>query len=122
MKTLLPCICLIFLALGMAFAHAPSGLDLAYDTNEHLLVVTIIHSVAKVNNHYVNKIEVTLNGDKIITQKIDSQSSPESQDVQYIIIDAEIGDEIGVTAHCNIIGIKSATLTVAEEAVPEEEE
>jgi desulfoferrodoxin (superoxide reductase-like protein) len=106
----------------MAYAHAPSSLELAYDIDEHLLFVKVMHSVAKVNNHYVNKIEVALNGDKIVTQRIDSQSSPESQDVQYVIVDAEIGDEISVTAHCNIIGIKSVTITVTGKDAPEEEE
>ena len=122
MKALFTCMCLICMMLSVAHAHAPSGLVLEYDVEEHLLTVMVMHSVAKINNHYINKIEVALNGDKIITQQIDSQSSPESQDVQYIIVDAEIGDEINVTAHCNIIGIKSAKLTVSGESVPEEEE
>lgn len=99
---------------GAAFGHAPKALDLAFDVETHLLRVNVSHTVRDAGKHYVNKITVELNGKKIIEQQFRSQEDKERQEAVFKIIDAKVGDEITVTAVCNISGRKEATLEVVK--------
>jgi desulfoferrodoxin (superoxide reductase-like protein) len=110
------------LTVASVSAHAPKRLDAEFDTETHLLTVTAYHAVKDAAKHYVEKIEVELNGKRIVEQKFKSQPDLEKQVVLYMIADARVDDEIKVVAHCNISGKKSYTIEVEEKVKPEEEE
>jgi hypothetical protein len=103
------------------FSHPPSGVTARFDTDEHLLTVTVMHSVKDAAKHYVDEIEVDLNGKQMIKQQFNRQTDMKVQEVVYTVIDARVGDKIKVTADCNISGKKSVEITV-EKKVEEEGE
>ena len=108
---------LLVFSLGLtssALAHPPDVLDLYYCPNGKVLSIQAFHGSKSETDHYVNKITVELNGKKIIEQKFNSQFDREHQEAVFKIIDAKIGDKFKVTAHCNISGKVSDTLTVKE--------
>jgi hypothetical protein len=103
------------------FGHPPSGMTARFDTDEHLLTVTVMHSVKDAAKHYIDEIEVDLNGKQMIKQQFNRQTDMKLQEVVYKVIDARVGDKIKVTADCNISGKKSLEITV-EKKVEEEGE
>jgi desulfoferrodoxin (superoxide reductase-like protein) len=108
---------IIALALFMMplLAHPPNNLNLKFDTETGVLSIAITHSVNDASRHYIKKVEVELNGQKIIEQSFMKQSDNEEQQVLYKIIDAKKGDNIAVEAYCNISGKKKAQLVVTDE-------
>jgi desulfoferrodoxin (superoxide reductase-like protein) len=113
-KTFATVLFVVMMAFTTASAHPPTGIELEYDTETQVLTVRILHSVKKVNNHFIDKIVVELNDNEIITQKFARQSSEPYQEVQYTIIDAKTGGSIAVTGFCNISGKKKVTLEVEQ--------
>jgi len=111
---------LVLIPTGFASGHPPDSIELVFDTIENMLQVTVHHYVKDLSKHYVNQIVVELNGEKIIEQKFKSQSDSRVQAVGYRIIDARPGDEMVVTAGCNISGRKKAKIVVNEK--PEQQE
>ena len=103
-------------------AHAPKSLDTEFDTETHLLTVTVYHGVKDAAKHYVDKLEVELNGEKVVEQSFGSQPDLEKQAALYMIADAKVGSKIKVVAHCNISGKKSHTIEVKEKVKPKEED
>ena len=93
-------------------AHPPKGVELEYDFNANILSVEIGHSVNNATKHYVNKVEVEVNGKKVVEQKFKRQVDDEIQHCVYKIIDVAPGDKITVTAFCNISGKKKVDLEV----------
>jgi hypothetical protein len=106
--------CLLYLLLfvQLSVAHAPSDITLDFDNETNILRVTVLHPVGKVAEHFVDRIVVELNNEKLIEQKFIIQSSDGTQEACYIIPGIKIGDEIKVTGYCNISGKKIKTLTI----------
>ena len=110
----------LLLAAGPAFAHGPSAIEASYDLDTHILRILALHSVRNADEHYVNKIKVELNGKKIVEQRFQSQTDREHQETLFMIRDAEVGDEVEITATCNISGKKVVSIRVrAPEPVEE---
>jgi desulfoferrodoxin (superoxide reductase-like protein) len=121
MKSALFVFCAVVI-LGVAFsvsAHPPSTTKVTFDLDSHMLTVMVEHGTRDAAKHYVDKIEVELNGDKVIEQKFNSQLDTKIQKAVYILADAKIGDEIKVAAHCNIAGKQKASIKVEKPATPE---
>lgn len=112
---------LIFLTVSPALSHPPGDIELEFDITEHELEIIVFHSVKDSSKHYVDRIVVKLNDEEVIEQKFRSQADSQVQRVEYLIIDARLGDKIEVVAGCNISGRKKAAIEV-EEAVQEEQE
>lgn len=92
-----------------AFSHPASKVILSVEGN--ILHVTVQHNVGNPQTHYINKIIVTLNEKKIITQLFFLQTD-NTQKVSYIIPSLKSGDTITVEASCNRGGIRKGTITV----------
>ena len=103
------------------FGHPPGAVTARFDTDEHLLIVTVMHGVKDAAKHYIDEIEVDLNGKKMIEQRFNRQTGMEMQDAVYRIVDAKVGDKIKVTAGCNISGKKSVEITVEKKVEQEGE-
>jgi desulfoferrodoxin (superoxide reductase-like protein) len=110
MKTL--CIVLALMIAVPLFAHPPKTVDLEYDPDSSVLTVNITHNVKDATKHFIYKVVVELNGDKIIEQTFKRQVDNDMQKAIYEIIDASQGDKIAVTAYCNISGKKMVELVV----------
>lgn len=115
----------VLMVTGIAasgFGHPPDGVTAKFDTGELLLTVNVMHGVKDEAKHYVDEIEVEVNGKKMIEQKFGRQTDMKVQEAVYRIIDAKVGDKIKVTAACNITGKKSVELTVEKKVEKEKEE
>jgi desulfoferrodoxin (superoxide reductase-like protein) len=103
---------------GSAFGHAPKSIEAGFDTEAHLLNVVVSHDTKDAAKHFVDKIEIKLNGKKIVEQQFASQQDKAAQEAVYRVIDAAVGDEIEIVAGCNISGKKKATITVEKAKRP----
>jgi hypothetical protein len=93
---------LLFLA-GPVSAHSPAEMQLTYDQAAGKLVVTISHTVADPATHYVRDVEIRNKGDVILKESYTSQPAADTFTYRYDLPLAP-GDEIEVTARCNIGG------------------
>ena len=95
-------------------AHSPSSMNAEYNSVTERLTVEINHQVSNPNTHYVNTIEITINGVSEIEESYSSQ--PDSSFIYtFENIYAEEGDEIEVTANCNQGGLITDQLTVGSD-------
>lgn len=100
------------LLAGSAWAHPPKDVILEFATDTQMLTVNAPHDTKDATKHFVGAIQVDLNGEKIIEQKMKSQITAAEGKAHFWIHDAKIGDTITVTATCNIAGKKSASLKI----------
>ena len=96
-------------------AHNPSNMSLSYNSNTDVLSVTITHNVADPNSHYIESVEIKLNGSTIINQPYSSQPSTSTFTYQYNIT-AGVGAPIQVTATCNQVGSITRSITVGDDS------
>ena len=95
----------IFLAIATtAYAHPPRDIKITFDSGTKVVTAVIMHDVANPLNHYIEKVDVELNGNEIIAHNISRQDNNDSQTVSYLIPDVKDGDEISVEGHCSISG------------------
>jgi hypothetical protein len=94
-------------------AHPPSEMTLEYDTDAHLLSVTLTHSVSDPSLHFVYLIEISLNDSLILHKEYDSQPTAGTFSYTYPI-DAKPGDTFHVFADCNLGGSIEDTIMVGE--------
>lgn len=92
------------LAASSAYAHPPSDIKITFDAKTKMLSAIITHNVSDPEKHYINKVDVGLNGREIITHQISRQDNNQAQAVSYLIPDAKDGDVLSVEAYCSISG------------------
>jgi hypothetical protein len=97
-----------------AYAHPPSDIKITFDTNTRILKAVITHNVSDVKKHFINKVEVELNGREIINHAISQQDNKNTQTVSYLIPDVKAGDMLSVEGHCNISGKMKKEIKVAK--------
>ena len=96
---------LVFLVtVPRAYAHPPSDIKITFDPATRILQAVIIHNTSNLVNHYINKVDVGLNGKEIVEHEISRQDNNESQTVSYLIPDAKGGDVLSVEGYCSISG------------------
>jgi hypothetical protein len=96
--------CFILTLASTAYAHPPQDIIITFDVNTKILHVVIVHNVSNAVNHYIKKVDVSLNGKDIIEHLISRQDNKINQTVSYLIPDAKIADVIGVEGYCSISG------------------
>jgi len=99
---------------GILNAHPASDMLIDYDLEKSEIYVVILHKVKDPNDHYISKVEVSLNGKKIITQHIQKQIDAEKQRVVYLIPGLKEGDKILVWVECNKFGTYRKEITIAK--------
>jgi desulfoferrodoxin (superoxide reductase-like protein) len=109
-------------AAGSVFGHPPDRVSAEFDAETHLLTVAVDHHVKDGVKHFIHRIEVELNGEKVIQQDFLGQPDMQEQEAIYRIADAAVGDKIEVTAECNIFGKKGVEIEVKEKAKPPKKE
>ena len=108
---------LLILTSSNVSAHAPSGVELAYDFEKQTLLVTMTHSVADPNTHYIRSVEIKKNSQAISLQNYTNQPTSSPFTYTYSIPAAD-GDVVEATATCSIAGSRTGTVTVLAQALP----
>ena len=93
-----------FMAASTAYAHPPSDIKITFDQNTKILRAIIVHNTSNPLHHYINKVDVGLNGKEIIGHSISREDNNETQTVAYLIPDVKSGDILSVEAYCSISG------------------
>ncbi len=114
MKKIIMFLILSFFVSSAAYAHPPSDIKITYDSKTKILTALITHNVSDIKKHYINKVDVGLNGKEIISHAISQQDNNISQTVSYLIPDAKVGDNLSVGAYCSISGKLEKEIKVAE--------
>jgi hypothetical protein len=102
----------LLLAITQLLATPPDSINLSFDSSSHILSVRIFHPTRNVATHHIAGVAVALNQAPIITQKINTQTDQNEQDVAYTIIDAQPADKLSLTATCSVFGKMTVTLDV----------
>jgi desulfoferrodoxin (superoxide reductase-like protein) len=111
MKQVLVAAALAVLLLGPApvAAHPADSIAVEYDSTGYLSV-GIRHPIrGEVDEHYIGKVVVKLNGTEIIRQSFRRQVDSEWQQAVYLLIDLKPDDKVQVTTTCNLYGNLSRT-------------
>lgn len=98
----------------VACAHPPSDVLMKFDQKSKLLTITTPHTVMNAQRHFIDEIDVKVNGKTVVTQSFSSQKDAKEQAVRYILIDAKPGDTITVRAVCNMGGELSKDLVMSK--------
>ena len=93
-------------------AHTPSNMTLSYDYDNQILTVTVIHSVADVNTHYIEQIIINKNSQFAMDRNYTSQASTSSMSDTFNVAAAD-NDVFQVTAICSVSGQITRQLTVS---------
>ncbi|MGB7571782.1 MAG: PQQ-dependent sugar dehydrogenase [Methanothrix sp.] len=109
---------LAFIALASipVQAHAPSEVALSYDQENQTLNVTTVHKVSSPAGHYVARVEIFKNDEKILSQDYTSQPSASGPFTYSYAVNASSGDVLKAKAFCSIAGSRSGELKVGENA------
>ncbi|MBS3812422.1 CHRD domain-containing protein [Candidatus Bipolaricaulota bacterium] len=105
---------LAFLSTSV-LAHPPSSLGVEYNGEDRLLSVEIQHRVGNTSRHYIERVTVSVNGERVLEESYDEQATRSGETLEYNV-PAQTGDSIEVVAECNRFGDMSQTIQV--EGVP----
>ena len=84
----------------IAFAHPASDIKFDYNAGEKTLKITVIHGSRDISKHFIDTINVTIDGMKMIEQTFMSQFDAKGQEVSYIVIDVKEKSKVKVDTHC----------------------
>lgn len=111
MKKTLIFLALLAIACGL-FAHPADEIRASYKASSKTLEVSFDHKVKDAKAHYINSIEIRLNGDKIITQSVRSQRDKSGGSFIYKIPNLQKNDKLEIILICNKGGRKSTTMVL----------
>jgi len=103
-----------FMAASIAYAHPPSDIKIAFDPGTKMLQAVIVHNTSDPIKHYINKVNVGLNGKDIIEHSISREDNNETQTVRYLIPDVKGGDILSVEGYCSISGKLKKEITIKQ--------
>lgn len=101
----------LFIA-ATGYAHPPSDIEITFDPATKMLKAVIMHNTNNPDNHYIEKVDVGLNGKEIIEHHISREDNNVEQTVSYLIPDAKKGDIISVEGYCSKWGTLTKKITV----------
>ncbi|MFH1783438.1 MAG: desulfoferrodoxin family protein [bacterium] len=104
MRKVLIAVAAVVLFANTALAHPPLNVDIKQ--TKTMINVTVNHPVGDPKTHYIGRIEVMVNDNKVITQRFFMQTG-NVQIAVYNIPSIKKGDKLMVRAYCN----KSGDLT-----------
>jgi hypothetical protein len=107
---------MMFIHVAPVNAHTPGPMTLDYDFGTQVLSVTISHSVADVNTHYIIQVVVEKNSVEVLTKDYTNQNTTSTFSATYAL-PATHGDVLSVTAICSVSGQATDEVTVVDPAV-----
>lgn len=100
----------IALVPAVSYAHAPSNVDVSV-TDSGRVQVVVTHAVGNPKTHYIYKIEVSVNGEKVEEKEYKEQVG--NQQVDSFGIDGlKAGDKVEARAYCIKGGDRKGALTI----------
>lgn len=104
-KFLVAAVFLFVFSLGAsAFAHMPQDIIFKYIPDSKILSVGVYHKVNDLNQHFIKRIEIRLNGKELVAQNFLTQTNNNLLAVSYMVVDLKKGDTISIKAVCNQSG------------------
>lgn len=113
-KTLMAMGMFVVGASPLAYAHPASDIEIKYDSGSKMLTAKMDHAVAARTEHFINKLYLKVNGERIIEQSFTMQEKKEAQSVKYYLPDLKMGDNIVIEAHCNKSGKRGKSYIVKQ--------
>ncbi|TXT58198.1 MAG: conserved exported protein of unknown function [Promethearchaeota archaeon] len=104
--------CTISISTNEALANPPSITDMNYDSSTNTLSVSFSHIVDNPSSHYIESVEIKVNGEGVLTKTYTSQ--PGNSFTYEYTIEANSGDTIEIIAICIISGQDSDTLNIED--------
>ncbi|MDD5010235.1 MAG: hypothetical protein PHC68_17760 [Syntrophorhabdaceae bacterium] len=101
---------MVVLMVPAAFAHAPSNVDVSL-TDDGKAQVLVTHAVGNPKQHYIYKIEVSVNGEKVSEKEYTEQIGNQQVDL-FKIPGLKKDDKIEAHAYCNKGGDRKGELIV----------
>ncbi|MHA2399063.1 MAG: hypothetical protein ACXADU_09260 [Promethearchaeota archaeon] len=95
--------------MGSVKAHSPYHLDLKYIPAETKLSVGFVHGVTDKGYHFVENVEILINGSTMVDQDYSAQPTTNVWFQEYTLA-AVTGDNITVIATCSLGGKEEKTL------------
>lgn len=97
-----------------AYADPPQDVVLSYNIQAQTLTVTITHPSSFTGLHYIKQVKIMKNNEW--TEKNDYKSQASKTTFVYTYgVPATANDLLEVTATCNLLGKKTATLKVEQQ-------
>lgn len=87
-----------------AFAHSPTDIKIEFIGSPKILTAVITHSVHEPNAHYIFKVVIAVNGQKVRTLTFQKQEDLSKQTITFPVPEAKSGDRLSVEAYCNLSG------------------
>jgi len=113
MKKIALLLCGLFVASTMAFAHPPSNIKIQFDDKTKILTAVIEHRVSNPKSHYINKVDIGLNGKEIQMLSFEEQETNTYQTVKFVVPQAKKGDTLSVEGYCNLSGKLEKEIKIA---------
>ncbi len=113
MKKTILMLCGLLFTSTLAFAHPPSDIKIQFDDKTKTLTVVIQHRVSNPQSHYINKVDIGLNGKEIQMLPFTSQDNNATQTVKITVLEAKKGDTLSVEGYCNLSGKLEKEIKVA---------
>ncbi len=111
MKKTLFLIAMLALAIGL-FAHPADEIRASYKASNQTLEISFDHKVKDANAHFIDSVEIRLNGDMIITQLTHAQIDNSGGSFLYKIPNLQKNDKLEIILICNKGGKKSTTMVL----------
>lgn len=93
-------------------AHPPEALTVVLDERLSILTISVRHNIKDRTTHFIESVEVWVNGAEAAEKTYTSQSS--GSFTVRLKLDAEEGDRVLVRASCNLNGTKEQELVVGK--------
>lgn len=93
-------------------ANPPSITNMSYDSSTNTLTVSFSHIVDNPDSHYIESVEIKVNGEVVLSKTYTSQ--PGNSFTYEYDIEANPGDTIEITAICNLTGQDTDTLNIED--------
>lgn len=111
MKKIVIILAIMLVSMGL-LAHSASTVKLRYDVKHKLLYVNFEHGVKNVAEHYISSIDVKVNNQPVISQKVLVQDKLTGGAAVFKIAGLVTGDKIMVSTECNKGGKQSGSVVV----------
>lgn len=112
-KTVFVFVLLCLVSSSAALAHPPSDIKTQYDPATQTLKAVIEHPVSNASTHYIDKVDISINGKEVQELKFQSQETPGSQTLEIQLKDVKSGDLLSVEGYCNLSGKLEKEIKIA---------
>ncbi len=92
------------------FAHGPKDITVDYNDETGKLQLTIEHPVNNTSSHYIDEIELEIDGEEVKTITYESQTDKKNHIVEIDLPEFKDGGELEIIAKCNRIGREKITI------------